>query len=124
MNDIVNLQYPCQLLFLEHVILDRGVTTALMYSFIAVLFFHCIKCGKNFGKHLWKQYLQHQELNLNPALLQVPNPVNLPLQVLRMHRQHAADYTKLMMESGIDFSMDEDRAALLITEVCSSMPTS
>ena len=45
-------------------------------------------------------------------------------QVLRMHRQHATDYTKLMMECGINLTMGEDRAALLITEVCSSMPTS
>ena len=36
--------------------------------------------------------------------------------VLRMHRQHATDYMKLMMESGINLTMGEDRAAPLITE--------
>ena len=45
-------------------------------------------------------------------------------QVLRMHRQHATDYAKLMMESGMALTMGEDRAASLITEVCSSMLTS
>ena len=59
-----------------------------------------------------------------PAQVQVLNPVDLSPQVLRMHRQHATDYMKLMMESGINLSMGEDRAAPLITEVCSSMPTS
>ena len=47
-----------------------------------------------------------------------------PPQVLRTHHQHMADYMKLMMESGINLTMGEDRAAALITEVCSSMPTS
>ena len=41
-----------------------------------------------------------------------------------MYRQHAADYTKLMIERSINLTMGEDRAAPLITEVWSSMPTS
>ena len=47
-----------------------------------------------------------------------------PPWVLRTHQQHVADYTRLMMEGGMDLTMGEDRAAPLITEVCSSMPTS
>ena len=46
-----------------------------------------------------------------------------PPQVLRTHCQHMADYIKLMMESSMDLTMGEDRAALLITKVCSPMPT-
>ena len=45
-----------------------------------------------------------------------------PPWVLRTHHQHT-DYTKLMMESSMDLTMDEDRAASLITEVYSPMPT-
>ena len=46
-----------------------------------------------------------------------------PPWVIKMHRQHFATYTKLMMENGMELTMGEDRAALLITEVCSPMPT-
>ena len=44
--------------------------------------------------------------------------------VLRMHRQHATGYTKLMIENGVYLTMGDIKAAPLITEVCSSMPTS
>ena len=44
-------------------------------------------------------------------------------RVIKTHRQHAAAYTKLMTESGMELTMGEDRAAPLIIEVCSPMPT-
>ena len=47
-----------------------------------------------------------------------------PPQVLRTPWQHVADYTRLMMETVVDLTMGEDRAAPLITEVCSSTLTS
>ena len=105
MNDFVNSWYPHQFLFLEHVSLDRGVTTALIYSFIALIFF----------------IVENAARILKNASTE---PSGSSTQVLRMHRQHAADYMKLMMESGINLTIGEDRAALLITEVCCSMPTS
>ena len=39
--------------------------------------------------------------------------------VLCTHDQHATDYVRIMMESGMDLSMGEDKSALLITEVWS-----
>ena len=48
-----------------------------------------------------------------------PSGSSLPW-VLRTHKWHTADYTKLMLESG----MGEDWAAPLIPEVCSSIPIS
>ena len=44
-----------------------------------------------------------------------------PPQILRTHWQHAADYTRLMMQVDMSLTMGEDRAAPLITEVFSSM---
>ena len=41
--------------------------------------------------------------------------------VLRTHWQYTADYTRLVMQSNMDLTMGEDRAAPLITEVLSSM---
>ena len=46
-----------------------------------------------------------------------------PFQVLKMHQPHVTVYTKMMMEDGIELTMGEDRAAPLITEVCSPMST-
>ena len=46
-----------------------------------------------------------------------------PPQVIKTHRQHVTAYTKLMMESGMELTMGEARAAPLITEVCSPIPT-
>ena len=43
-----------------------------------------------------------------------------PPQVLRTYHQHMTDYMRLMMESGMDLTLSEDRVALLITEVYSS----
>ena len=40
-------------------------------------------------------------------------------QVLCTHDQHAADYVRIMMESGMNLPMGEDRSAPLITEVSS-----
>ena len=36
-------------------------------------------------------------------------------RVLCTHDQHAADYVKIMMESGMNLPIGEDRSALLIT---------
>ena len=47
-----------------------------------------------------------------------------PPWVLKMHQQHVAAYTKMMMEGGMELTMREYRAVLLIREVCSPMPTS
>ena len=47
-----------------------------------------------------------------------------PLQVLKTQQQHVAANTKMMLEGGMELTMGEDRAAPLITEVCSPMPTS
>ena len=47
-----------------------------------------------------------------------------PPQLLKTHRQHTADYTRLMLESGMALTIGEDRATLLITDLCSSMSTS
>ena len=47
-----------------------------------------------------------------------------PPQVLKAQQQHITAYTKMMMESGMRLTMGEDRAAPLITEVCSPMLTS
>ena len=44
-----------------------------------------------------------------------------PPQVLRTHQQQDVDYMKLIMGAGEELTMDEDRAAPLITEVFSSM---
>ena len=49
---------------------------------------------------------------------------SFPPHILRTHCQHTADYMRLMMESGMDLTLGEDRAAALITEVYSPMPTS
>ena len=38
-------------------------------------------------------------------------------QVLHTHDQHAADYIRIMMESGMNLPMGKDRSAPLITEV-------
>ena len=47
--------------------------------------------------------------------------VSLPPWVLKTHPQHAADYTRLMMQGDMDLTMGEGRAAPLITEVFCSM---
>ena len=43
----------------------------------------------------------------------IPSGSSTP-QVIKTHRQHVATYKKLMMESGIELTMGEDRTALLI----------
>ena len=43
-----------------------------------------------------------------------------PPWVLRTYCQHTGDYMRLMMESGMDLTLGEDRVARLITEVYSS----
>ena len=47
-----------------------------------------------------------------------------PSGIENAQQQHVAAYTKLMMEGGMELTMREDRAAPLITEVCSPMSTS
>ena len=47
-----------------------------------------------------------------------------PPQVLKTQQQHVSAYTKMMVEGGMEITMEDDRAAPLITEVCSPMPTS
>ena len=123
-NDIVNACYPCQFLFLELVSLDRGVTTVLVYSFITLNFFHCRKCSKKFWKTLAETALTTSGAEPEPGTSTSTEPsASFPPQVLITHHQHMADYRKLMMEIGMDLTMGEDRAAPLITEVCSPMPT-
>ena len=47
-----------------------------------------------------------------------------PPWILKTQQQHVVAYTKMMIEGGIELTMGDDRAAPLITEVCSPMPTS
>ena len=44
-----------------------------------------------------------------------------PPRVLWTHHQHMTDCVRLMMEEGEDFTLGDDRAAPLITEVFSTM---
>ena len=114
MKDIIYLQYPHQLAIFrtcQFPHLDRGVTTAS----ILVNIYHCTKCGK----------IPTSGVELKPSTSTSTNPSgSSPPWVLRTHCQHMADYTRLMMESGMDLTMGEDRAAPLITEIYSPMPTS
>ena len=52
-----------------------------------------------------------------------PSSTDRP-QVLHTYTIHTTDYVRLMMRSGMNLPMEEDRSALLVTEVWSFFSTS
>ena len=58
------------------------------------------------------------EPKLSTSMSTDPHDTSSP-RVLWTHHQHAADYVKLLIEEGEDLTLGKDRAAPLITEVCS-----
>ena len=77
-----------------------------------------------FQKTLMETALSTAGAELEPGTSTSTDPSeSSPPQVIKTHRQYVAAYAKLMMESGIELTMGENRAALLITEVCSPLPT-
>ena len=79
---------------------------------------------QEFWKTLVETVSATSGIELEPSTSTSTDPSgSSPPWVLRTHCQHMADYMKLMMERGMDLTMGEDRAAPLITKICSPIPT-
>ena len=104
--------------------LDRGVTIRGVTTAIHIITLHCFlqRMQQEIQAKLSKVAAVASKAESEPCISTSTDPSgSSPPWVFRTHQQHAADYTRLMMQGNMDLTMGEDRAAPLITEEFSSM---
>ena len=88
---------------------DRDVKIA-----IHIISLHCFfqRMQQEFQVTLSEAASAASKTKSEPHISTITDPSgSLPSWVLRTHWQHAADYTRLMMQGDMDLTMGEDRAA-------------